>query len=128
MTQTLSANVNNNPLLGSDNDIYLDEQGNISMSFDLQAVLQECSQVAKTLLGEMIFNTDLGIPYFQTVWIGVPNIAQFTAALRQSFLNVDGVLEVVSLLTSQGGGSSPSDTLTYTAIIRTIYGTGAVNG
>ena len=128
MTQTLSCNVNNNPLLGANNDIYLDAQGNISMSFDLDAVLQECSQVAKTILGEMIFNTDLGVPYFQTVWIGVPNIAQFTAALRQSFLNVYGVLEVVSLLTSQGGSSDPSDNLTYTAIIRTIYGTGAVNG
>lgn len=77
MTQTLSCNVNNNPSLGANNDIYLNDQGNISMSYDLDALLQECSQVARTLLGEMIFNVDLGVPYFQTVWIGVPNVAQF---------------------------------------------------
>lgn len=128
MTQTLSCNVNNNPEFGANNDIYLDQQGNIAISRDLNAVLEECSQVAKTILGEMIFNTDLGVPYFETVWVGVPNVTQFNASLRQSFLNVNGVLEVISLLTSQGGDGSPSDRLTYTAIIRTIFGTGAVNG
>lgn len=128
MTQTLSCNVNNVSSLGANNDIYLNEQGNISMSYDIEAVLQQCAQVAKTLLGEMVFNTDLGIPYFETVWVGVPNISQFNAALRSSFLNVDGVLEVISLLTSQGEDGSPSDRLTYTAVIRTTFGTGAVNG
>ena len=127
MTQTLSSNVNSDIQGVAQNDIYLDDSGNIAMSFDLQAVLQECSQVARTILGEMIFNTDLGLPYFQVLWIGVPNVPQFIATLRRSFLNVDGVLEVVSLTTSQGG-TQPSDTFIYTAIIRTIYGTGVVNG
>ena len=130
MTQTLSANVNNDIPGVAPNDLYLNSHGNISVSFDQECLLQECSQVAKTLLGEMIFNTDLGIPYFETVWGGVSNVAQFTASLRQSFLNVDGVLQVVSLVTSQGTDTSFNapfnDTLTYTAVIRTIYGTGVV--
>ena len=128
MTQTISCNVNNNPEFGANNDIYLNNQGNIAMSYNIDAVLQQCAQVAKVLLGEMVFNTDLGIPYFETVWVGVPNVAQFNASLRSSFLNVNGVLEVVSLLTSQGADGSPSDRLTYTAIIRTTFGTGAING
>ena len=128
MTQTLSCNVNNDALLGANNDIYLDQQGNISVTYDLYAVLEQCSQVAKTLLGELVFNTDLGVPYFETVWVGVPNIAQFNASMRQSFLNVNGVLEVISLLTFQGSDDSPSDRLTYTSIIRTTFGTGAING
>lgn len=109
------------------NDIYLNDDGNISLSYDLNAVLQECSQVARVLLGEMVFNTDQGIPFFQTVFSGVPNIPQYTNALRQAFLKVDGVIDVISIIAAQGG-SNPSDQLTYTAIIRTIYGTGTING
>lgn len=123
MTQTIASNVNNDIPGVAPNDIYLDAQGNIAMSFDLQAVLEECAQVAKTLLGELVFNTDLGIPFFETVWDGVPNIPQYTASLRSSILSVNGVIEIVSLLTTV-----ESDTLNYTAVIRTIYGTGAISG
>lgn len=115
--RTLSANVNNNIAGVSPNDIYLDADGNISLSFDIQAVLQACAQAAKTLLGEIVLNTTLGIPYFQTVWIGVPNIQQWTAALRSSFLAVPNVVDIISLITSQ-----QESILTYSAIIRTSFG------
>lgn len=115
MTQTLSVN--------QDNDIYLNKNGNLSISFGLQAVLQDCAQVAKLQLGEAVLNTSIGIPYFQTVWVGVPNIQQFTAALRSAFLSVPDVVEVVSLITSQ-----KASVLSYTAIIRTIYGSGGLSG
>ena len=115
MARTLSVNANN--------DIYLDHLGNLSVSFDLQAVLQDCAQKAKTRLGECVFNTNVGIPFFETVWIGTPNIPQFQAALRAAFLSVDGVVEVISLMTSQ-----IDDRLTYTAVIRTIYGAGGISG
>lgn len=123
MTQTLSANVNNNLPGIAPNDIYLNSQGNISLSFDLQAVLQACAQAARTLLGEMIFNTDQGIPYLETLWIGVPNVQQFNAALRTAFLSVDNVIDVVSLITSQ-----IDNTFAYTAVIRTNFGSGGISG
>lgn len=119
--QTLSANVNSNIAGVAFNDLYLDADGNISLSFDIQAALQACAQAAQTLLGEMVFNVNQGIPYFQTVWVGVPNIQQFNAALRAAFLAVPNVVEVISLLTSQ-----LNDTLTYSAVIRTTFGNGAV--
>lgn len=125
MVQTLASNINSNIPGVAPNDIYLDDDGNIALSFDLQALVEQCSQVGRTLLGEMVLNTDLGIPYFQTMWTGVPNIPQFVAALRQSFLNVNGVIEVVSIEHTQGD-LQPSDTFSYTATIRTIYGTGVV--
>lgn len=125
MVQTLASNINSNIPGVAPNDIYLDDDGNIALSFDLQALVEQCSQVGRTLLGEMVLNTDLGLPYFQTMWTGVPNIPQFVAALRQSFLNVNGVIEVVSIEHTQGD-LQPSDTFSYTATIRTIYGTGVV--
>lgn len=116
--KTLSSNVNGNILDVASNDIYLDSDGNISLSFDLEAVLQTCAQAARTVLGEMIFNINQGIPYFETVWNGIPNIQQFIGALRAAFLAVPNVIEVVSLTTSQ-----INDALNYTAIIRTTFGT-----
>lgn len=118
---TLSANVNNTISNVAFNDIYLDGFGNIATSTDLQAVLEECAQAARTLLGECIFNTDIGIPYEQVVWVGVPNLQQFAAALRMAFLGVTGVTEVISLDLSQA-----QDTLSFIATIQTIYGTGVV--
>jgi hypothetical protein len=85
--------------------------------------LQDCAQVAKLQLGEAVLNTNLGVPYFQTVWNGVPNIQQFTSSLRSAFLSVTGVVEVVSLITSQ-----TDNVLSYTAVIRTIYGSGGISG
>ncbi len=123
MVITISANVNNNIAGVAANDIYLDQFGNISLSYDQQAILQQCAQAAQTILGECIFNTTIGIPFEQTVWGGIKNELQYQAALRQAFLAVNGVTEVVSLMTSQTG-----DTLTYNAVIQTIYGSGAING
>jgi hypothetical protein len=122
---TISANVNNLATINGNpvayDDIYLDNNNNISMSTDLQAVLEECAQAAQTLLGECVLDTSIGIPYEQVVWVGVPNVPQFTAALRAAFLNVAGVTDVISIIVGQTG-----DVLTYTAIIQTIYGTGTI--
>lgn len=114
MTQTLATDLNN--------DLYL-TNGNITVVRDLQAVLQDCEHAAKTLLGEVVLNTNIGIPYFETVWSGVINLQQFEAALRSAFLAQDGVVEVVSILSEKVG-----DTLQYTAVIRTIYGGGSISG
>lgn len=121
--KTLSANVNNNIPGVAYDDLYLDSNNNISVSYDLEAVLEGCAQAAQTVLGEIIFNVNQGIPFFETVWIGVPNIQQYTAALRVAFLNVPNVVEVVSLMTSQ-----VNNELTYTAVIRTAFGSGGISG
>jgi hypothetical protein len=121
--QTLSANVNNNITGVAYDDIYLDSNNNISISYDLEAVLEACAQAAQTVLGEIIFNVNQGIPFFQIVWVGVPNIEQYNAALRLAFLNVPNVVEVVSLMISQ-----LNNNLSYTAVIRTSFGSGGISG
>ena len=115
MTQTFSVN--------EFNDIYIGEDGNLSLSFGLRAVEQACEQAAKTQLGEMIYQTNQGIPNFQTIWSGGnPNIAQFDAALRVAILAVNGVTGIQSL-----NISASNNTLSYTAQINTIYGPGTLN-
>lgn len=115
MTQTFSVN--------SSNDLYLGRDGNISISFGLEAVLQICAHVVKVRLGEVVLNTDQGIPYFETVWDGVPNLIQFESAVRTAILQVDGVIEVVSFRTT-----IVDSTLKYVAVIRTVFGEGRFSG
>lgn len=130
---SLASNINNSIVNVAPNDLYV-VNGNIALSYDLQATLEQCAEAARTLLGECIFDLNIGIPYQQVVWIGVPNINQFTTSLRTAFLGVPGVVEVVSIIVGQTQAVSPTitsqsaDMLTYTAIIRTTYGTGTING
>jgi hypothetical protein len=105
------------------NDIYLGKDGNLVVVFDLQGTLQACEHAATTILGEMIYQVNQGIPNFELVWVGVPNIQQYQAAVRAALLEVAGVVEIVSFI-----ADISDNTLSYTAIIRTIYGIGSING
>ena len=107
--------------VNENNDIYLDQYGNLAIVTGIEAIMQGCKQAAQTLLGEMIYNINQGVPYFQQLWNGVPNVQQWTAALRNAFFTVPGVVEIISLITSQDG-----NTFNYTAVIRTSVGMGTV--
>jgi hypothetical protein len=115
MVQTFGAN--------SNNDIYIDDTGNLSIVYGLEATLQACEHAVKTRLGEMILAIDQGIPYFEAVFVGVPNIGQFQIAIRLAILNVSGVTDIISLDITQ-----LDNVLSYTAVILTTYGRGVING
>ena len=105
-----------------DNDIYLNSIGNISLSTSIQAILENCAQAAKTRLGEEVLHIDQGIPYFTTIFVGVPSLEQAQAAFRAAWLAVAGVIEVLSLEFTQ-----QDNILFYAAIIRTTEGIGELN-
>lgn len=107
----------------SNNDLVLATNGNLSISSGLQAVMQACEQAAKAQLGEMILAVDEGMPNFDVVWNGAPNIPQFEAYLIARLNSVEGVTEV-----SEVSASASAGVLTYTATIKTIYGDGVLNG
>lgn len=104
------------------NDIYLDEEGNIAMHSGIDAISDICRNAAQTVLGEMRYAVDQGVPYFDCVFNGVPNLAQFEAALRLALLNVNGVSEVVSIQTS-----IDNNILTYFAVILTDLSDDTIN-
>lgn len=107
----------------ANNDLYLDAQGNLAISSGLQAVLEVCQQVCQTQLGELFLDINAGIPTFQTIWSGSPNVVQFEAAIKQAILSVPDVIGILSMSMSQTG-----DTFAYEAAIQTIYGQGVING
>lgn len=119
MTQTFAVNENN--------DIYIGTDGNLVINSGINAVRDACSNAAKAQKGEMVLNTQAGIPNFQAVWTGNPDIAQFEAALQAALLAVDGVFQILSMVTQQKGNN-----LVYTVSLLTVYGqtflTGFLNG
>lgn len=110
-------------LNNADNDLYLDNNGQIAIGQGLPAVLSICERVSKTQLGEMLFATNQGIPNFETVWVGAPNIPQFQAALRQALIKVPDVREILAL-----DVAIRNNTLTYEVTILTTYGQGNFSG
>jgi hypothetical protein len=124
-TQTFAVNANN--------DLYVDNEGNIAIVFDIQAVLQNCEHAIKTRLGEMVLQVNGGLPYLEAVFVGVPNIPQYEAAARAAILAVQGVQELILFNAIQTQvippfSTRPTTALVYSAIIRTIYGQANLSG
>ena len=114
MTMTFGVNENN--------DIFINSSGNLDIQTGIEATLQACAQISKAQLGEMIYEAEAGIPNFQVVWVGVPNLSQFEAYLRTALLSVEGVSNILNLTTNIS-----NNVLSYTAVIQTIYGQGTLN-
>ena len=74
MTRTFAVDANNDLVIGGDD--------RLSIVSGLEAVLQNCEHAAKTILNEMVLAQGEGIPYFEAVWIGVPNLAVWEASFR----------------------------------------------
>lgn len=115
MTQTIATNANN--------DIFLAPTGNLVIDSGQAAVEAACQTAAQMQLGEAVLQTQLGIPNFQTVWVGVPNVAIWEASLRQTLLAVQGVLAVKALTVTVA-----DNVLNYSATIQSIYGEIALEG
>ena len=105
----------------SNNDLFVNPNGSIAVSNDIDAVLNICEHVAKTMRGELVLQGDVGMPYFEAVWSGVPNIPQAESALRRAWLGVDGVKGVDDLTVFV-----QDNVLYYNATIQTIYGEAAI--
>lgn len=105
------------------NDLYLGNDGNLARNTDLAGISQAAQHAAQTQLGEMIYAADQGVPNFDVVWNGSPNLSQFDAFLRRAILAVDGVQQILDLDVSASGHS-----LSYRVVIQTVFGTAVLNG
>lgn len=109
--------------INGENDMHLDNTNNIALATGQIAVEQAAQTASLAQLEEMILFTTQGMPSFQAVWVGSPNLALYQAALAAAISQIFGVNSVDSLVVSQDG-----DNLNYTAEISTIYGALTING
>lgn len=101
----------------SNNDLFLNNSGNIAIATGVQAVKQNCDHAMQTILNECVFDLPRGIPDFETVWNGRPNLAQYNLAAVLALQAVEGVTQVPEFSSDKTG-----DVLRYSAKIQTIYG------
>ena len=115
MTQIFSVNENN--------DIFLDGNNHLAISRGQQAVLEQVEHAVKTLRGEMPFAADRGLPNFETIWSGSPNLLQFEFYWRQA---VNRIADVVRI--ERFSARIVNNELIYEATIVTTFGTESVSG
>ena len=105
----------------TNNDVYIAPSGQMAIATELTALMDVCEKTAQTMLGELILQGDEGIPNFQIIWNGAPNISQAEAALREALMGVDGVIDIPEL-----SAFVEANIFKYNATIKSVYGIGVI--
>ena len=96
-----------------DNDIGLDDYGNIKIVTGDDAILCCCNAAIRAVKGEMVFEVDRGVAYEETLF-DRRDLVLFESSCRENLRRVDGVKAVKSFTASITG-----NTVYYTATIVT---------
>lgn len=99
------------------------EGGMINRVSGAQAVAINCQHEVQTIRGEDPFRQNKGMPNFQTVWNGTPDVLQFEFFLRQTLLAVAEVERV-----SNFKAEVVENVLNYAIDIETPFGRETING
>lgn len=108
--------------INSDNG-FLVKGGTINRVSGLAAVVINCQHEVQTIRGEDPFRKNKGMPNFQTIWNGTPNVLQFEFFLRQTLLAVKNVDRV-----SNFQAEVVDNVLNYSIVIETPFGSDLITG
>ncbi len=81
-------------LLDNDGDLYVSPKGNIELR---DSVAQDIRIQLRWFLGEWQWNRELGVPYWDMVFIKNPDIEAIEDEIREQIFNVTQVTEVRSV-------------------------------
>jgi len=84
-------------------DLVLDVNGNIAVASDPYSLAQDAASAIKTFLGEVYYDTTLGVPYFQQILGQAPNIALMKAKFAEAATTVPGVASATVFISSIQG-------------------------
>ena len=81
-------------------DLVLDANGNIAVAGPPYAQAQDAASAIKTFLGEVFFDTTLGVPWLTQVFGQPPSIALLKAQLAATAESVPGVASAIVFISS----------------------------
>lgn len=81
-------------------DLVLDVNGNIALATEPYSLAQDAASAIKTFLGEVYFNTTLGIPYLTQILGKNPSIALLKAQFEAAALTVPDVASAQCFIAS----------------------------
>lgn len=87
----------------NDWDLCLDASRNLALAKAPYALAQDVASAIKTFLGEVYYNTTLGVPYFTQILGKTPPIAVFQELMIQAALTVPGVVSATCVISSFSG-------------------------
>ena len=108
MMKAIKIDENRNPVIINGKFIFV---------FDIDVVSQNCDQAMRQQLGELNYDANKGIQYFDNVLTGNPNFQRFESQARTQLSNVDGVTGIDSFIIE-----FIDNILSYNVVINTIYG------
>lgn len=99
------------------NNGFLVEENQLVLLEDKEAIAVNATTSVQTLLGEEPFLQDVGMPNFETVWEGSPNIPDFERSLRDTLSQVNGISLVGNFIYSLNNNE-----LEYSIDVLTTFG------
>lgn len=88
----------------NNNDIAVDVSGNLAMAQGELASMQTIRHAVLTSLGELPFNQQGGVPYFETVFCDTPDLEAFQQEVQRAAEQVEGVESVNDFLMQNQNG------------------------
>lgn len=80
-------------------DLVLDASGDIALADQPYSLAQDVASACRTFLSEMIYATNIGVPYLTTILGKQPSVAYVKAQLVTAALTVAGVVNPVAYVT-----------------------------
>lgn len=105
------------------NDIYIDDKGNIAISENIYALANVAKNAVLTNLGEPQYNTQEGVPYFDTIFTDTPKLDLFQAAIVEAIESLDKVQRVQNF-----EYSVINSVFKYSLVIKSTFGDIVLNG
>lgn len=84
-------------------DLLLDANGNIAVASEPYSLAQDAASVIRTYLGEVYFDTTVGIPYLTQIFGRLPTLTLLKAQLEAAAKTVPDVLNATVFLASTAG-------------------------
>ena len=81
-------------------DLVIDSAGNIAMAEPPYALAQDVASAIRLFLGELWYDTEKGIPYFENVLGQLPPPALVISYMEQAALSVPGVVSARVIISS----------------------------
>jgi hypothetical protein len=81
-------------------DLLLNAAGDLAIASEPYAVAQDVASAVRTFLGEVWYDTSLGVPYFQQILGKTPPLTVFQELIVQAALTVPTVASAECTITS----------------------------
>lgn len=83
-------------------DLVLDADGNIAVAAEPYSLAQDAASAIRTFLGEVYFDTAVGVPYLSKIFGKKPQISLLKAEFEKAAMTVAGVASAQCFLSELG--------------------------